>query len=380
LGAASRFGLAAMQGRLARVVIESDDWGMYRAPEDTSAIHRWGKPTEWAFDRLETVPELNALYDVLRRRKDALGASPKFVANMITARPDFDAMKASNYATLALTPLREFPAELVQAWKLGLREGLFIPQYHGRLHFNAEQFLQDLQTDERSREIFAAGWHGGLSNLKESDWRLHSEYLHWRRGEEISRATLQAWIANGLKEFRDVFGFSSQSTIAPNYIFSPQVAALWAELGITCVQGCNMVMYKERQRSIRRNLPIGSTKYPGLIAISRNVKFEPARGRKDWMADAALRGAEFLFARKIPVVIDTHRINYVSALANAGIADLDRLLDGLASFNVRYLTSFELADAIRDNGPYTDFVTGEARSLTPVSNSRVKRLVRHYWR
>ena len=357
------------------VIFESDDWGLWRSPEDKSALESFGEPKIWGYDQLESVDELEAFYSVFEKYTDSLGNRPFAEANFVISNPDFQATTSNHYREIVLKSIST-EKEKLPKWKDGIRRKVFLPQYHGRLHFNYQRMLNALVTDPLSRKIFEAGIHGGMNNFTEGKWGLHSEYLDWSSGAVPDN--IRDWTHAGFDHFEKVFGYRAKSTVAPQYIFTPGMTGIFREAGVSCIQGTNMQLYKSVNGSEhKRNLPNGSAHYDSLIGISRNVKFEPSRGVAAWNAESALSNVKRLVAGNIPVIIDSHRINYVGRFANDGRKHLERLLDGLVKLNVRFMASFELAEAITNTGQYTEFFSGNKQQVEPVAENTFKKWFRN---
>ncbi len=357
------------------VIFESDDWGLWRSPEDKSVLESFGEPKIWGYDQLESVAELEAFYKLFEKFIDTEGNHPFAEANFVISNPDFKATQANGYHEIVLKPISKDPERLAK-WKEGVNRKVFLPQYHGRLHFNYKRMLHALINDPVSRNIFEAGIHGGMNNYLEGKWGLHSEYLDWETGTIPDN--LRQWTHTGLNQFEQVFGYRAKSTVAPQYIFTPGMAGVFREANLTCIQGTNMQLYKtEDGTEYKRNLPNGSSHYETLIGISRNVKFEPSRGVAAWNTDEALAAASRLIAGNIPVIIDSHRINYVGGFAANGIKELERFLEGLIRMKVRFMASFELAEAITSNGNYKEFFTGKNKNLEAIGEGPVKKWIRN---
>ena len=357
------------------VIFESDDWGLWRSPEDKSKLESFGEPKIWGYDQLESVAELESFYRIFEKFTCSDGHHPFAEANFVISNPDFQATAANGYNEIILRPI-SYEKERLVKWKEGLARKVFLPQYHGRLHFNYRRMLDALVNDPVSRKIFEAGIHGGMNNYTEGKWGLHSEYLDWSTGTVPEN--LRQWTLSGLDIFEEVFGYRAKSTVAPQYIFTPGMTSVFREANITCIQGTNMQLYKTNDGTeYKLNLPNGSEHYNSIVGISRNVKFEPARGVPSWDVDAALVSASKLIRQHIPVIIDSHRINYVGQFAEEGRAKLERLLEGLIRQKVRFMSSFELAEAIRNNGQYTRFFSGEKCNLDAIGEGPVKKWIRN---
>lgn len=368
--------LTALKCKQPIVIFQSDDWGMVRSPENKDFIPKFGKPKVWAYDQLESVEELELLYQVLSKYSDGNQNPPFIEANFIVSNPDFITTQKNGYQELILKPITQYP-ELIKKWNEGIKKRIFIPQYHGRLHFNYEKMLNMIQNDPKSKEIFDLHLHGGLNNYKQGSWTLHSEYQKWEDGSELPYEQLLQWLNSGISDFQNAFGYSPKSTIAPQYVFTPTTAKAFVESGFTTVQGTNMQMYKKGDIAISRNIPTGSTYYQGLIALSRNVKFEPSRGHKDWKYEAAIRKCKYLIDKNTPIIIDSHRINYVGKFAEEGREDLDKLMSSLTKLGCLFLSSEEFGDAISNGGAYQEFGTNIQRKIHFFNNSKHVRFLRN---
>lgn len=368
--------LTALKCKQPIVIFQSDDWGMVRSPENKDFITNYGEPKIWAYDQLESVDELELVYQILSKYKDGNQNHPVIEANFIVSNPDFSATKEASYQSIILKPITQYP-ELIKKWNEGIKKRMFIPQYHGRLHFNYDKMLNMIQNHTISQKIFDAQLHGGVNNYKKGDWALHSEYQKWEDGSELPYKQLLQWINAGVSDFHSAFGYFPKSTIAPQYVFTPTTARAFAELGFKSVQGTNLQMYKKKNRKVSKNIPTGSTYYQGLIAISRNVKFEPSRGNIDWKYEAALRKCMGLIKKDIPIIIDSHRINYVGKFGEEGREDLDKLMGDLTKLGCMFLTSEEFVEAITNNGIYHEFGTNKKQNIEFTNNSKMTRLIRN---
>lgn len=368
--------LTTLQCQQPVVIFQSDDWGMIRSPKNKDFIPKYGQPKVWAFDQLESVEELDKIYKILSSYRDDHQNHPFIEANFIVSNPDFEATKKSGYQSIILNPITEH-TELLEKWKEGLKRRIFIPQYHGRLHFNYDKMLEMIQNDPVSREIFDSHLHGGINNFKKGNWTLHSEYQRWEDGSEWHYEQLLKWLQDGISDFYNAFEYIPRSTIAPQYVFTPTTAKAFAEAGFLAVQGTNMQMYRYENKKISKNIPTGSTYYKGLIALGRNVKFEPSRSNADWKYDAAINKCKLIIKRNKPVIIDSHRINYVGKFAEEGREEIDRLMDALTSLGCIFLSSEEFTEAIKNYGIYTEFGTQKKRKIDFKNNSKVIQFLRN---
>ena len=348
------------------VILESDDWGMERGHENVAAIRQFGKIKDWAYDRPASPSQLRALYDLLGQYRDQLGRPWRIVANFIVQNPDFEKTIQDDFRQLHVRSIDE-DTGLVAIWREGVARGVFYPQYHGRLHYNLQVLEEDLQSDESgARDFFRHRFHGSFDNIAGIEIHNHSEYFNCRLGQDYSLTYLKEWIGTGLRIFQRVFGFFSESTIAPHYIFTPLTAAAMKACGIKYIQAADRQNYFDRhRREIVLNLPFGSSHYPGLTALNRNITFEPFRMDFRKEKDRILSSIKWLFKNNVPVVINTHRINYTGKFFGEGLAQLEQLLEELKVFNPLVMTSDELGEAICNDGSYHSRTNGERIRLTP---------------
>jgi hypothetical protein len=356
------------------VVIESDDWGKHGFGDAGSDFLDNEKRTDWSYDRLETVEEVNALNELLSSYKRNGHESPRFTLNTIVANPNVSSTIESNYEELKLSTIDVSDPKLIEAYKTGMKNEVFLAQYHGRLHYNPELYLESLKSNEVVRTLFENNVSGGLENFKETQLAYYSEYFNFLTNKES--LGLANWISTGLREFQNIFGYQSQSTIAPNYVISKKGIEMLSELGVKYLQGSNKLISKKEGKEFYSNYCLGAKGSNGLVHLVRNVKFEPCRSKAEWQSEFCKKSIINLFSNNIPVVLDTHRINYVGENAERSRAELKKILDlTLDQKDVTFLTSVELGEAISNDGVYHDVFTKERKQLTPL-DSLLKKAVR----
>lgn len=347
------------------VVIESDDWGkMGNESNFKSSKEEWNTDA-WSRDRLETQEELTALYSVLEFHQSKFIKGPIFTANCIVSNPNVVKTKATDYQTLILEPLDTSSPRLAKLAKSGKTRGVFYPQYHGRLHYHLDDYLNSLRENSEAQTLFEAHVHGGLSFFKNSKKAYYSEYLSYKSGSSIPE--LSQWLEKGLADFERIYGYTSESTIAPNFVFDLKGKAALIENGIKYLQGGNMLLTVTKGQEQAKNFCMGTSLGQSLTILARNHKFEPCRGKIEWQAEFSIAAVKSWIAKNIPAVLDTHRLNYVGKHAQNSLVQLHELLLGLAEIDgLRFLTSVELGEAMSQKGRYTNAITGEKEQLTPL--------------
>lgn len=358
------------------VVFESDDWGMERR-HCADFIRTFGEPSEWASEQTETPSDLQQLYHVLERYRDESARPACFTANFVVASPDFDAITRDRFKRYYERPITQSDG-LRESWLEGVARKVFFPQYHGRSHLWPEALLRDLRADAPgARAMCESNLPGGLSMLKGQNWRYHSEYLDWQHGQQPNSTEVTAWVQEGVALFRQVFDFAPRSTIAPNYIFTTDAVRAWRECGIEFIQGAGYRLLRRADGGTRAiSHALGERTPEGLLLMGRTVKFEPRPSRPQQGVAAALRQVEACFSDHLPVVIDTHRINYVGPGRQYALDALDSLLKAVEPVHPRFLTTVELGEAVSGGGVYRDAWTGEVQRLTPLDPPWRRRLRR----
>lgn len=358
------------------VVIESDDWGKIGTVNNAVYPKDKGPRNDWSEDRLETEENLNSLFGLLEEYANDFNRKPILTANFIVSNPDFTETKNKDYHELVLKPIDEAHPRLHKKWKEGIDRNIFYPQYHGRLHYNRANYLKSLHEDEDARFLFDQGINGANQLFTDLKQDYYSEYQDYKT--DGVPQDIKEWVSEGLHTFERVFGFKSQSTVCPHYVVHPDSFHIFKELGVKYLQAGNKVLYSEKQIEQLRNYCLGSQLNSGIIGLVRNVKFEPFKHKQKWNADHCIQTIARRIKHNLPLIIDTHRINYTGIYAEKGITELRKLLNYLKTLaNVHYLTSNELGEAIVNNGTYTDVFTDEKKTLTTV-DSALKRKVRHW--
>lgn len=346
------------------VVIESDDWCLYRRRCD-HLVAQFGEASEWAQESLETKDDLDALADVLRRHRACV------TANVVVANPDSERIAASGFTEYSDVAIDVgLNPGLLTKFKNMMGEGLLVPQYHARRHLSPSLWLKDLQADEPgARLLLKEGVGPALAFRKGSSRRYHAEYLDWPNNREYTCDEILGFLKPGLEIFQRVFGMASVSTIAPAYMFGSQAVRAWRAAGLKYIQGANYrLMPRNGSGEVVHSCYIGQ-KATDLLMLARHVKFEPRPQRPQHGWKHAFAAAQSLIDRNIPVIIDTHRINYTGQFREHGLRSIDQLLTGFDSLGVKYLSTVELGTAINDSGVYAARVSGTEQRLTPLAGT-----------
>lgn len=367
------------------IVIESDDWGAIRTSsrEAYQALVKSGynmDRTCWSADALETEEDLAALYAVLHKFVDIRGCPASITANMVMTNPDFAAIRRNGFNHYCYEPvkssLESSPSRrnVVQLWEEGMKMKCFRPQFHAREHIRWWQWLETLKRrSPEALETFALNMCGvptAASKEKQSFFQaVYTEPCAVRQ----RTVDFSSMIADGIKHFEKQFGFRSLSTIAPNCAWTDTIEEIWAKHGIRYIQGgyCQRLVEAGGERSVPHYLGQRS-KHKGWYLV-RNCTFEPVKDRSENSWKNCLAEIQRAFQRKIPAVINSHRVNYMGSIIESNRAhsldQLGRLLKEVITRwpDVQFLSSPELGYMIEHDMRKVNDLTGlEDRVFPPV--------------
>lgn len=338
------------------VVFESDDWGAIRMPSREvydkmlAEGYRVDRNVYESNDSLAREDDLCALFEVLHRYKDRNGNYPIITANCAVANPDFEKIKNDNYQHYFYEPFTETLKRYVgcensfELWKQGIRECVFMPQFHAREHLNVARWMHDLKAgNEDVRRVFDFGIMGLFPKNEFKNY-----YQVALDDSEYRSQPLNEVVSEGLDLFEQIFGFKSKTFIAPCYTWRPELEKTLCEKGVIGLQG--MVYQRNPGGKPIRHFMGTQNKY-GQIYTMRNCFFEPAQGSD---AYECLSRMKYAFRWNAPAVISAHRINFIGAINEKNRSENLRQLDVLLSEivktwpDIEFISSDKLIDIIRN--------------------------------
>ena len=319
------------------IIIESDDWGAIRTPSKEALVKFDQKGMDvkdsiYKYDALASENDVDSIFNMLSEIKDKNGNSPKITANTIVANPDFTKIKESGFTEYFYEPftdtLKKYPEHknAFSLWQNAMEEKLLAPQFHGREHLNVKRWMKRLQSND-DMTIFAFE-HGATFSGKE-DYSF-MEAFDWDSKEDI--ADHERIIQDGMKLFEQIFGYRSDSIIAPCYNWDTQLEGAFATSGINVIQGIKNQLEPTGRFDVyqyKRHY-YGEENTHGMHYNIRNCFLEPTMSpSKDWV-DSCLAQIKNAFLWNRPAVICSHRINYVGYIhepnRDRGINDLKEVL------------------------------------------------------
>lgn len=352
------------------VVFESDDWGSSRMPDYATYERLVKRVPKLAddyyarYDSLEQAEDLEQLFDVLRLFKDANGNTPVITANAIMANPAFKEIEASGFSEYYYEPFyqsilaREGGEATLNLWKQGVQEHLLHPQFHGREHLLVPVWMHELRAgNPEVVEGFKEAVYGVpmMSAVYTKRKNLQAAFDYSALGE--SEALQTDSIIKGMKIFKDFFGFTSDSFIASAYIWNRSIEKTLLSTGVRYLQGLP-VQYEPKpgvDKYNRRFHYTGQKNKLGQIYLVRNVFFEPSYDPSfDWIRECMGR-LDLAFRKKTPVIIGTHRVNFIGSIVaanrNFNLALFEQLLGAITKKwpDVEFMSSDQLGALMDKN-------------------------------
>lgn len=350
------------------VVFSVDDYGNVRLASKSAFenLENSGIPFISRFDRLDTLEtktDLEKLFNVLTSVKDQHGKSAIFTPYALPCNIDFEAMAENGfkeysyellpqtYEKLALKDSKAYKGTW-KLWKEGIEQGLLKPQFHGREHFNLNMF-EDLLQKGNKNLLMVLKQFSHVSIPEHDNYSQSWTAAYSFQNIEETKNYLDN-VADGLKCFREVYGYSSTIFTPPAQQFPLHLEKELLNLGLN---------YIDRPRSLRRHLGGGKFqlekhKLGGgdkIKKIVRNVVFEPTDDRGFNWVDYTFKQVEAAFVMKKPANISSHRVNYSGHIdiknRELGLSTLKNLLCRIVKRwpEVEFISADELGKIIANN-------------------------------
>ena len=346
------------------VVFESDDWGSIR----TSNIQSYNNlkdqgydvtKSPYMLDALERDSDLTALYDTLKKHKNNLGEHPKFTANIITANPDFEKIKKSNYTSYTYESVAKtcenstHSKNVIQLWHEGLKNKLFIPQLHAREHVRYWEWMDKLQEgNHETINTFQMNMCGVPKAVSKEDLSFFQPLYISNSILEEQNVDIEPIVNEGGKLFQSIFGFESPSTVAPNVAWTNTTESIWNRCNIKFIQGGFLQEVHEKTEITYVPHYLGERNAFNQMYLVRNCTFEPCKSKSTDYWQQTFNEVKRSFLLNTPAIISTHRVNYIGAIKEEnrsnGLGQLDKLLSAILEKypNVIFMSSEQLGNTI----------------------------------
>ncbi len=345
------------------IVIESDDWGSIRMPSRKTYERLKAKGLDLdggdamrynQNDTLASADDLSCLYEVLSNAKGASGNAAVFTAVSLVANPDFQKIREDNFAQYHYEPFTETLSkgglsDALNMWKQGIREHLFVPQFHGREHLNVAAWMRALQRNETQTRL---GFDYGMWGFNKPNPYGVSYQAAFDLESVEDLETQRDAIVTGLELFGNLHGYKAEFFVPPNGPINNSLERAAADNGVRFMSAAKIQREALGDGKTRKRFHwLGQRNKYGQTYLTRNCFFEPSDESKDW-ADSCLLEIETAFSWKKPAVISSHRVNYVGGLSpenrSRGLRNLKSLLQSILKKwpAVEFMTSSELGHLI----------------------------------
>lgn len=309
------------------LVIESDDWGSIRMPSSQvfKILLSKGIPVErnpyTKYDSLASESDLSNLFEVLSSVKDMKGNYPVITANTILTNPDFNRIRMSQFQEyhyeIFTETLKRYPqhAGSFDLWKEGIKTKLFYPQFHGREHLNVTRWMKALRMNSGNVMLAFDNEMFDLSQYGRRNEDSFMQALDVRTEEELEFQKKS--IEDGMSIFYKLFGYKSETFIAPSFMWSSKLNETLLSCGIYGLQGMWYQFEPKLGNEYGFSKKIhytGQRNWLGQRYLVRNVSFEPSQDKGFNWIDDILSRMDTVFRWRKPVIMGAHRLNFIGSI------------------------------------------------------------------
>ena len=359
--------VAGWRTRRRIVVIESDDWGSIR----TSGTEAWKDMKEGGLDvdalhydtvdALESNEDLEVLFSVLSEFRDKNGNHPVITPMCIMGNPDFSRIEASEFSSYFFQPLhetlKEYPAHdrVLELWKKGFEENLFVAGLHGREHLNVRRYMNLLQSGDEGMRLAFKHRSVGAGSFRGATYPNYLGALYPESLEEVEELKKHLTEAGAI--FNTYFGEPPEVFIAPNREEPRELEKTLKQIGVRYLTRSKRRLYPVGDGTFRKEYNwLGKRNEQGQHVIVRNCFFEPVcwgehQYVSDWV-DNCMKEISIAFQWHKPAVISSHRANFTGFLRpdnrEKGLGELRRLLKQILQKwpDTEFMSTKELGDTI----------------------------------
>lgn len=349
------------------VVIESDDWGSVRMPSKQAYVKlkdagiNVEKCGYNRYDSLETVEDLEIMYENFQKIKDKNGNNPILTANTIVANPDFEKIRKDNFEKYHFEPFdksylrHQGNHNTLAMIDNGINAKMYFPQLHGREHIYVDNWMKALKNGDSDTRIAFDNEVYGLSTTMSLTKR--KSFLTALDGDDLNGLEKhQLVLAEAQKIFEGHFGYSSKSFIAANYTWHQKHETFLSEIGIDTIQGGRAQKVpgnSDNYETVKHYM--GKINSLGQLYLIRNASFEPSTRKNINWRQKVLGDVKIAFMVGAPVIISTHRVNFMGGIVRQNrednIKEFCEILAELVAIypNIEFMNTVELSNYIRSS-------------------------------
>jgi hypothetical protein len=347
------------------VVIESDDWGGERTPSKETYLKlinagiQVDKCPFGKYDTIESQTDLEGLFEVLSSVKDKRNKPAIATANFNLANPDYQKIQENSYEDYFYIDYRATldkynRNQVLETIKEGIGNEVFFPQNHSREHLSPYIWLDEIKSGNKSlKKAFDLQVYGVSRVTSPEIVKYHLASQLYRNPQELE--FVSETMRDGARLFKSYFGYKSESFIAPVYTWNDENEKIMLQNGVKYIQSSFYQNYFNpfKIESFKRKYHYtGQLNKNNQLYTVRNCLFEPSLNHNvDWVS-RCISEIKVSFLMKKPVVISTHRLNYIGGLVEENRTTNLKLLKELLIEitrkwpNVEFMTSVELGKLI----------------------------------
>jgi hypothetical protein len=270
-------------------------------------------------DGLDTANDLSALFETLYSVKDKNGRAAVFTPFANCANIDFEGVKNNNFDNYRYELLPQTLNKLEgydgtwKLWQEGVREKIFIPQFHGREHLNIKLFNELIKKkDPMLMTCIENNSYTGLPLNYYKTIQFNESFSFDKFDENIE---LEKILKQGLNDFEKVFGYKAKNFNAPGAYEHQFLEKVMSENGIQFID--SIVLKKEHQGDgvyKNRFRYIGKKNQYNQRYLIRNCVFEPNLTTPSDAIASCLKEIETAFFWNKPANISSHRVNFTGVI------------------------------------------------------------------
>ena len=332
---------------------------------------------DWGAGPLDQARALENLREVLLGFKDATGRPPVATLGIILATADTRRIRNSGgheYFSVSLSdpvyaPLRE----VIYG---GVQQGVFALHLHGMEHYWPQALMEAAAKDASVRKWLQSDGIPGTECLP-SPLQARLTDASVLPSRTLENEQLQLAITEEARQFLTCFNIRPRVAVATTFVWTEEAEAAWAKEGIDVIitpgarHTCRDAEGKpggEDKRMVN-----GELNTNGQIYLVRDIYFEPVLGHTP---EQLLRDAKAHVRLARPCLVEMHRFNFIGAAehCDASLRVLKAALEQLqhAFPDIRFMSSLELAEAIRTNMPA--LVEAKLRPRIRICLGRIKQV------
>ncbi len=345
------------------IIFESDDWGSIRMPSQrtfetlVSKGIKLDSPGGGLFNKYDTLAneeDLSSLFEVLTSVKDKNGRHAVFTAVSVVANPDFEKIRESNFENYFYEPftttLEKYQGHnrTFRLWQEGIKNGIFIPQSHGREHLNTILWMEVLKGGDKETKI---AFDHGLWGFDRSTGPHFQEAFSLHKSDDLKiQSTI---IEDGLRLFEQLFGYKSDFFVPPNGLMHRDLEATTHKMGVSLLYGS--FIYKRPAVNYKTKTTfryLGQRNTYNQRYVLRNCLFEPNDPNYDWV-DVAMKDIDMAFRYNKPAILGPHRKNFVGGIdeknRTMGLFALKKLLKAIVTKwpEIEFMSTDELGQLMK---------------------------------